>query len=245
MTDTRSPQRSTPTRESSGGGSSGSRGQTPSPGAGERRGFRPARRRRDRIALGVALAAVAIGGNLYVYSALDDDEPVVQVVRDVPAGEQITAGMLRTVDADVDPTVDIVPGDRLDSLVGSYAKVRLVAGSLVTSAALQSGPLVTAGNAVVAVRTAEGTLPIGIRERVRVVLVVPGDAAPLTIEGRVVGLPRPTDSALGVESLSVEVDAADAASIAAADDVRIVLVEPRDDPAATETPTIEPGDGGS
>jgi hypothetical protein len=209
-----------------------------SDGAGEPLGFQPAARRRNRIALGVALAAVAIGGNLYLYSSIDDAEPVVQVVRDVPAGEQITADMLRTVDADVDPTVNVVPGEQLDSLVGRYAKVRLVSGSLVTSEALQSTPLVAEGSAVVAIQVAEGTLPIGIRERVAVLLVVAdGEDEPVTVAGRVVGLPAPTNSALGMESLSVEVDVADAAALAAADDVRVVLVEPTADPATNVTPS--------
>ncbi len=63
-------------------------------------------------------------------------------------------------------------------------------------------------------------------------LVVPGGraaegtAAAVSIDGQVVGLPTPTDSALGVESLSIEVDRGDAATVAAADDVRVVLVEP-------------------
>jgi hypothetical protein len=198
------------------------------------RGFRPASRHRNRIALGVLLAAIAIGGNIYVYSELDAKEPVVQVVRDVPAGEQISAEVLRTVDVDADSTVNLVPGDRLDALVGSYAKVRLVSGSLVTAEATQAAPLVAPGSAVVAIQVPEGTLPVGLRERVPVVLVVPGRpaaegaTAPVTIDGQVVGLPTPTDSALGVESLSIEVARDDAAAVAAADDVRVVLVEPLD-----------------
>jgi hypothetical protein len=213
---------------------------TPSSG----QGFQPAARRRNRIAAGVALAAIAIGGNLYVYSALDASEPVVQAVRDVPAGEQITADMLRTVDVDVDSTVNVIAGDRLDSIVGSYAKVRLVAGSLVTVEALQPTPLVTAGTSVVAIQVADGSLPIGLRERVPVLLVVPGDgsdAGLVSVAGRVVGLPTDTSSALGLQSLSVEVAATDAATIAAADDVRVVLVEPSEDPAVA-TSTVA-GDG--
>jgi hypothetical protein len=202
-------------------------------------GFTPASRRRTRIAAGVALAAVAIGGNLLVYSSLDASRPVVQAVRDVPAGEQITADMFATVDVDADSTVNLVAGDRLDSLVGSYAKVRLVAGSLVTAEALQATPLVTPGTSVVAIQVADGALPIGLRERVPVLLVVPpvgsDDEATITsIPGRVVGLPTATSSALGLQSLSVEVAAGDAATIAAADDVRVVLVEPSEDPAATD-----------
>ena len=139
------------------------------------RGFQPASRRRNRIAAGVALAAIAIGGNLWVYSNLDTSEPVVQAVRDIPAGEQITTDMLRTVDVDVDSTVNVIAGDQLDSLVGSYAKVRLVSGSLVTAEALQPTPLVTPGASVVAIQVADGSLPIGLRERVPVLLVVPAD----------------------------------------------------------------------
>lgn len=206
------------------------------------RGFQPAARRRNRIALGVALAAIAIGGNLLVYSNLDRKEPVVQVVRDVPAGEEITADMLRTVDVDADPTVNLVPGDDITAIVGSYAKVRLVAGALLTVEALQAAPLVSSGTAVVAIQVPEGTLPIGLRERVPVLLVLPAaDDTPRSIGGRVVGLPTPTDSALGIESLSVEVAVAEAPAVAAAKDVRVVLTEPSADPAAEPT---EPGGGG-
>lgn len=198
------------------------------------RGFQPVSRRRNRIALGVLLASIAIGGNAFLYASLDEKDPAVQVVRDVPAGEQLTSDMLRTVDVDADSTVNLVAGDQLDLLVGSYAKVRLVSGSLVTTEALQSTPLVSAGSSVVAIRVGEGTLPIGVRERAAIVLVIPGEAGPTSIDARVVGLPVATGSALGVESLSVEVDQNDAATVAAADDVRVVLVEPSDDPAAQQ-----------
>lgn len=206
------------------------------------RGFRPPSRRRNRIALGALLAAVAIGGNAWVYSNLDDAGAVVQVVRDVPAGERITADMLRTTDVDADATVNLVPGERLDDLIGRYAKVRLVSGSLITAEAVQAGPLVRPGAAIVAIQVAEGTLPIGLRERVPVILVVGNStagAAPTTFTGRVVGLPTATSPALGVDSLSVEVELVDAPQIAAADDVRVVLVEPSEDPAAATASTAE------
>jgi hypothetical protein len=208
----------------------------------------PLTRHRRRIAVGVALAAVAIGGNVYVYSSLDASEPVIQTVRDVPAGEQITSDMLRTVDVDADPTVNVIAGERLDSLVGSYAKVRLVAGSLVTAEALQATPLVSPGSSVIAIQVTDGSLPLGLRERVPVLLVVPrtsagagADGVVATVSGRVVGLPADTSSALGLQSLSVEVAATDAATIAAADDVRVVLVEPSSDPATA--PSLIGDDG--
>jgi hypothetical protein len=200
-------------------------------------GFNPASRRRGRIAAGIGLAAAAIGGNLLVYSNLDESKPVIQAVRDVPAGEQITSDMFRTVAVDVDSTVNVIDGDRLDSLVGTYAKVRLVAGSLVTAESLQAVPLVTPGSSVVAIQVSDGALPAGLRERSAVVLVVPAERSPdgagtTSVPGRVVGLPIATSSALGLQSLSIEVAAGDAASIAAADDVRVVLVDPADDPAS-------------
>ena len=164
------------------------------------RGFQPVSRRRNRIALGVLLAAIAIGGNIWVYATLDSAEPVVQAVRD-RAGRRKTVlvpDMLRTVEVDADSTVNLVAGDQLDSLVGSYAKVRLVSGSLVTAEALQSTPLVSAGSFVVAIQVGEGTLPIGVRERAAIMLVIPGEAGPTSIDARVVGLPvatRPRRSA--------------------------------------------------
>jgi hypothetical protein len=198
--------------------------------------FRPSSRRRNRIAAGVALAAAAIAGNVLVYSSLDDKESVVQVVRDVPAGERITPDMLRTIDVQVDDSVAVVPAAQLDAIVGSYAKVRLVSGALVTTPALQPEPLVGPGTSVVAIQLDEGGIPVGLRERVPVDVVIPADpnnaaSTDVIIAARVVALPVTPSSAIGTQSLSVEVAAVDAAMLAAADDVRLVLVEPLWDPA--------------
>jgi hypothetical protein len=209
----------------------------PQPTPDRQRGFRPSARRRNRLAAGVALGAIAIGGNVAVYSALNSSEPVVQVVRDVAAGEAITSDMLRTVDVDVDATVNVIEGADLRSLIGQYARVRLVSGSLVTRQALQTGPLVSVGNAVVAFAVASSELPVGVRERVPVRLVIPADRGddnqtPVSIDGRVVGFPTESDIGIGTVSVSVELNDADAAVVAAADDVRVVLLVPSPDPAA-------------
>ena len=201
----------------------------PTTGDDEPSRFRPGRRRRNRIAAGIALGAVGIGGNVLVYSGLDDTEPVVQAVQDLPAGTRIGPEMVRTVDADVDSSVNVVPGDRLDVVVGTYARVRIVSGSLLTEQSLQAEPLVDPANAVVAIRVPEGSLPIGMRERVPVRLVIPAidPAAPAaTVDAEVVGLPSSPDSVLGTQSLSVELLASEAALVAAADDVRVVLLAP-------------------
>lgn len=204
-------------------------------------GFRPGSRRRARIAGGAALVAVAIGGNVLVYSSLDDRESVLQVVHDVPAGDQMTGDDVRPIDVDADDTIRTVRTDQLSTVIGQYAKVRLVAGSLVVAEALQSTPLVTPGTAIVAIQVPEGALPIGLRERSRVELVVPGAsdaagvAAPTVVSGRVVGLPSAPVTATGTLSLSVEVAEPVAPSVVASDDVRVVLVESgTDDAYATD-----------
>lgn len=206
-----------------------------------RRGFRPSARRRNRMVTGAVLAALAVAGNVWLYSNVDSDEQVLQVTRDVTAGEQITEDMLRTVDVEVDDSVTVVPAGELHSTVGRYAKVRLVTGSLVTPASLQAEPLVTDGASVVAVRVPDGSLPIGLRERVPVDIVLPPRsgavtdevAEPYVVAGRVIGLPSSPDSTVGLVSVSLEVDATEASRVAAADDVRLVLRQPSEDVAAT------------
>lgn len=204
-----------------------------------RHGFRPGARRRSRIAMGIALGAVAVALNVMVYTNLDGRAPAVQVIRDVPAGSPIAASDLRVVDVDVDESVPTVSGDQLDGVVGRYARVRLTAGALVVESALADRPLVSAASSVVALRVPDGSLPEGLRERVPVRIVIPSpssapDDAPVAIDGRVVGLPRELDASLGQLSLSVEVADGDAAALAAADDPRVVLLEPIPDPAADE-----------
>lgn len=202
------------------------------------RGFRPSARRRSRMAIGAALAAVAIGGNVIVYSNLDQRTEVLQVVRDVPAGAQLVAADLRPVQVGADASVRIVSADQVGSVVGQHAKVRLVAGSLVVTESLQPAPLVSPGAAVVAVQVPEGALPLGLRERSQVQLVLaPGRTGDVdtivVVPGRVVGLPVGSSAVTGRVSLSVEVDEPVAATVAASDDVRVVLMEPGTDAAST------------
>lgn len=61
-------------------------------------------------------------------------------------------------------------------------------------------------------------------------LVVTTDDEQLRTVGRVVTRPTETDGAGGMLSMSVEVDMSEAARIAAAEDVRLVLLDPGDDP---------------
>jgi SAF domain len=200
------------------------------------RGFRPSARRRNRIAAGIALGAAAIGGNVLLYTSLDDKSPVVQAVTDIPAGAQITPDMLRTVEVDLDETVLAVPGSELALVPGQYAKVRIVSGSLVVTPALQSDPLVADGAAVVAIEVARTLVPSGVRERSRVDLVYVVDGVEVVVAGHVVGLPFEAEGGSDIASLSVEVATADAPGVATAEDVRVVLLTPDDAALDTTTP---------
>jgi hypothetical protein len=214
-----------------------------SPPPAEPRGFRPASRRRTRIAAGAVLTAVAIGGNVLVYSGLDDSTEVLQVVGDIRAGDQITGADLRTIEVDVDDSVPVVGPDQIGTVVGRYARTYIASGSLVVPQFLQSAPLVVDGAAVVSVEVRPTDVPAGLRERSRIELVVDeGEGDPLIVEGRVVARPGTEVSSSGRAALSVEVPAAEARRVVSAEGVGIVLLDPGIDPA-TE-PVADQGAGG-
>ena len=203
--------------------------------AGSSRGFRPTARRRNRIAAGIALGAAAIGGNVLVYSSLNDTTSAVQAIDNIPAGTQVTAEMFRTVDVDVDASVPTVAGDSLPALIGQYARVRIVSGQLVVGLAFQPEPVVEPGQAIVAIEVDADLIPTGVRERSTLQLVVLGaDDATVTIPGRATEVPVESASGGGTVSLSVEVDVARAPEIATADIVSVVLLPPTEDTAAVD-----------
>lgn len=198
------------------------------------RGFRPGSRRRARIAAGVAIAAVAVAGNVLVYTSLDDTTEVLQFVRNIDAGDRIDATDVRVVELGGDLTsATLVPADQLGLVVNHYARTYIPSGSLASTFVVQPDPVVGEGTAVVAVSPDGGRLPRGVTRRSRVLLVIDGDA-PTTVEARVV-------SADDDGELSVEVAEVDAVSVAAAGSVHVVLLDPGLDPATSVTGEVEDG----
>jgi hypothetical protein len=201
-----------------------------------RTSFRPSSRSRVRIAIGTLLSLVAIGVVLLVFSTADRRVAVLQVVRDLPAGSQVAAGDVRSIELSTDPSLAVVQSVDLAVVVGQYTKVRIVTGGLLASGLLQTQPLVAPGSAVVAVTIPSGELPAGLRERSQVQIVIPtaGDeVARVPVVGRVVGLPAAPDSVTGEMSISFEMSAADAVTVAGATRVRVVLLDPGTDPAGS------------
>lgn len=209
----------------------------------EVRGFRPGSRRRARIAGGAALAAVAIGGNVLAYASLDDRTEVLQVVADVRAGEIVTAERLRVVAVDVDPSVPVVPAADLAVVAEQHARVHLASGSLLSPVLLQPSPLVADGTAVVGIELRPTRVPDGLRERSRLLVIATSeDGDELSAEARAVTRPAEADGVSGVVTMSVEVADADAPRVAAADEIRVILLDPGVDPVHAPTPE-PPGDG--
>jgi hypothetical protein len=172
---------------------------------------------------------IAVGVVLLVFASTDKRVAVLQVVRDLPAGTQLTADDVRTVDVSADPSLAVVRAVDLSTVVGQYAKVRIVGGGLLSTGLLQARPLVAPGSAVVAVTVPAGEVPAGLRERSQVEVVMPttGDTLPVApVTGRVVGLPASPDSVTGQMSLSLEVSSADAVTVANATAIRVVLIDP-------------------
>jgi hypothetical protein len=197
-----------------------------------------------RGALGAALVAVAVTGNVMLISSASATSAVLQVTRDIPAGSVVTADDLRLVEVGaLDPSVRVVHAVDHSMVIGRHAKTRLVAGTLVVHDVLQPEPLVAPGSAVVAISVAD--LPGGLRERSRVDVVLPPDpfaaspapselipigdpdtAGAVIVPGIVVGLPGDTTSVTGESSVSVEVAHTDAHLVATHDDPRLVLLAP-------------------
>lgn len=200
---------------------------SPAPVRSEPRGFRPASRRRSRIAAGAVLAAIAIGGNVLLYTSLDDKTEVLQLVRNVRAGEIVTSEDLAIVEVELDPTVPAVEAADIGRVVNQYARVYLPSGSLIFDQLVQSSPLVSDGAGVVSVEIRPTRVPSGLTTRSQVLLVVvpEGDGDLFVTTGRVVRHGGDATDGSGVAALSVEVTVADAPAVAAANDVRVVLIE--------------------
>lgn len=129
--------------------------------------FRPRARRRSRVAIGVALVAVAVAGNIVIYSEAAATTTVAQLIRDVPAGETVDADDIRWIDLGVvEPTVRVVDPSAWVDLQGTYARTRLVSGSLLVADSLQRRPLLTPGTAIVAITVDRGLLqPVFVSSR--------------------------------------------------------------------------------
>lgn len=176
--------------------------------------------------MGVLVIAISMLVTIAVFRSAGHRVAVLVLARDVPAGAQLAAADLTVARVSSDGALAPMPATGRASVVGRYAKVRLLRGSLLVDGALQDRPLVDANSAVVAIQIGAGALPTGLREQSHVWLVLSGTSAATTVVSATV-VSLPTDVSSGGTSLSVSVADTDAPAVVTAQKVAVALVDPR------------------
>ena len=208
-----------------------------------RRGPTVSRRNATLWAVGLLLVVLGGLGAVALVQAGDERQAVLVAADDLPAGARITDADLRVVEVSTDDLA-VVPARDRGLLVGSYTKVRILAGQPFAQGLVQPMPVVTAGRVVVAIPVSPVQLPAQLREQSIVDLVILGAttandgsvaSAPVVARGVVTEYPDfgadPTSNS--VAALSVEVDPTNAAAIVAAGrNIGIVLIDPAEDGGA-------------
>jgi hypothetical protein len=185
-----------------------------------------------------------------IYSRTNHQVAVIAITRSVQPGERITVNDLGSAHVVVSGSVSPVPVAEARDIVGKFAAVSLVPGSLLTMADVSNSHPLASGDAVVGIALKDGQLPSAGVEPGDDVMVVqtgtPGTPAPATSTGsgdadtstgvlvpsaRVFDVASPPLSSSGTTSelVSIEVSSTVAAEVsvaAAADQVSLVLLPP-------------------
>ncbi|MFI6112766.1 SAF domain-containing protein [Kitasatospora sp. NPDC051164] len=117
------------------------------------------RRRPGFIAMAVALIAVGVGANAWLYMSTGNREPVVAVAHDVPMGAQLTADDLVEARIATDPVLAPVPASQLKKMIGKRTTVGLTKGSLLTTLSVTDQPLIKQGQSLVGVSLSPAQIP--------------------------------------------------------------------------------------
>lgn len=211
----------------------------------------PVRVRRPILAVAsIAVVFASVAVFVSIYSRANHQVAVIAITRSVQPGERIAANDIGSSNVVVSGTVSPVPVAEARDVVGKFAAVALVPGSLLTMADVSNSHPLGSGDAVVGIALKDGQLPSSGVEPGDDVMVVqtatPGTPAPATstVSGsgdtstgvlvpsaRVYGVasPPPNSSGATSELVSIEVSATVAAEVsvaAAADQVSLVLLPP-------------------
>ncbi|WP_241251700.1 SAF domain-containing protein [Candidatus Protofrankia californiensis] len=204
--------------------------------------FRVENRRRRRMGrraiVGVLLVIVSIAAFVLVSASRGERRQVLVVVRDVPAGQALTAGDLRAVSVAADAGVDLVAADGQNGVVGRVAAVPLTAGSLLAARQVGQSRVPPAGQSIVGAAVRAGQYPVELArgDHILIILIqagstVTGTAAeqPATVGQAVAGLVvgvAPAEQGVTGAVLSLQVADADAQEVArAAAAGRIALIQ--------------------
>lgn len=196
-----------------------------------------ARKRMSARGLVLSVLIVLLGG-VAAYagaSMLIEQQEVLVVAREVPAGQVITAEDLGVAAVSKDPGIDVIPVSERASVVGLVAQTRLVAGSLLTPGMIGAGTGLEPGSALVALALKEGQLPSrGLTPGVKVRIVgTPGQQLQPTettdsgsFQGTVanVGAMNPQTQLTVVDVQVANADAEAIAKLASTGNVAVIVV---------------------
>jgi hypothetical protein len=191
-----------------------------------------------RALVGALIVVASVVAALALYAKIGDRSDVLAVARDVLAGEQITAADIEVVSISSDDAIPTVPATERNTIVGQYARVRMLAGSLLSAESVQPLPLVDPERVLMSVVVPVGLVPVGLREQSRVVLVVTPPAIggdrppPALIEATVAAVPRnlgeivgSADAGQGTVALAVEVPPENVGVVGEAEAVSIGVLD--------------------
>lgn len=193
-----------------------------------------------RALVGAMIVVASVIAALAIYTKVGDRKEVLAVRNGVLAGEQITDGNLQVVSISSDDSFPSIPAANRALVVGQFAKVRLAAGALLVTDAIQPDELVDPDRIRVAVDVPAGLVPVGLREQSRVTLVVTppqsGSARvpPVLVEAIVLSVPRnlaeiagTTGSERDMVPLTVEIDPHWVSLVGTAESVSVGVLHPQ------------------
>ncbi|RZU46642.1 SAF domain-containing protein [Krasilnikovia cinnamomea] len=144
----------------------------------------PRRRRPGLIAAGVVILVLGCLGAYAFARAAGTNEPMLAVTTTITAGHQITDADLKVVQVNAASGLTPIPSTQRNTVVGKYAKVELVAGTLLTNEQLTTTAVPAAGQQLIGLELKPAQLPSRpLRPGEPVLLVITSDPRNVTLDG--------------------------------------------------------------
>lgn|SRR5690606_7846646 len=115
--------------------------------------------RRGWVGVGVLAIVLAALGSATLFRAIGPSQSYLALARDVPVGAQLTSQDLRVVRLNSSPGLSPVPERDVAQVIGAYAAVPLVAGTLLSMDHLTDEPVPGPGEQLVAIGLSPERLP--------------------------------------------------------------------------------------
>jgi hypothetical protein len=185
-------------------------------------------RTRNPGRLAMAVLLVVGGGLLFVslYRSRGHQVPVLVMARDVAAGQTLTDADLAVADVSA-PGVDVISATQQTTIVGTspntgrVAQVALRKGSLLVQSQIGVAATGVDGTGLVVVTLPADAVPSGLRAEMPVTVVVGPTIYPAVVHD--VRIPG-TSASTSNYAVTVRMKVSDAAIVAVAKDVRLVLL---------------------